>query len=151
MPPLWYLEEIWMCNTQNDRKISRVMYVCTCRVCNHDPTHWLTDFILFTNCQAIKTVVWLITIFTEKKKRGCSCWISPYILSRGKCVSEAVSYTHLDVYKRQLEGRPIAWKESMKYLGVRLDRRLSFNAHVTDTLNKARGVRAKIFPPGFAH
>ena len=31
-------------------------------------------------------------------------------------------------------------------MGVRLDRRLSFNAHVTDTLNKARGVRAKIFP-----
>ena len=33
-----------------------------------------------------------------------------------------------------------------RYLGVRLDRRLCFNAHVTETLAKARGVRAKLSP-----
>ena len=32
----------------------------------------------------------------------------------------------------------------MKYLGVRLDRRLCFNAPVTETLAKARGVRPKL-------
>ena len=43
-----------------------------------------------------------------------------------------------------LEGRPINWTATVKYLGVRLDRHLNFNAHVTATLSKARGVRAKI-------
>ena len=63
--------------------------------------------------------------------------------------SEAICFTRKSISRCQplsLEGRPIAYKESVKYLGVRLDRRLCFNAHVTETLAKARGVRAKIYP-----
>ena len=72
---------------------------------------------------------WRVTINTEK--------------------SEAICFTRKSISRCQplsLEGRPIAYKESVKYLGVRLDRRLCFNAHVTETLAKARGVRAKLYP-----
>ena len=34
----------------------------------------------------------------------------------------------------------------MKYLGVTLDRRLSFRAHVSNVLQRARGVKAKLYP-----
>ena len=63
--------------------------------------------------------------------------------------SEVICFTRKSISQCQplpLEGRPIAYKEAVKYLGVRLDRRLCFNAHVTDTLSKARGVRAKLYP-----
>ena len=63
--------------------------------------------------------------------------------------SEAICFTRKSTSRCQslsLEGRPIAWKESVIYLGVQLERRLSFNTHLTDNLNKARGVRDKIFP-----
>lgn len=42
-----------------------------------------------------------------------------------------------------LKQERIAWKQSVNYLGVRLDRRLTFNSHVTDIFNKARD---KLFP-----
>lgn len=45
-----------------------------------------------------------------------------------------------------LDGNPIAWKKSVKYLGVSIDSRLSFAGHVQTKLRQARGVRAKIFP-----
>lgn len=34
----------------------------------------------------------------------------------------------------------------MKYLSLRLDRRLNFSDHVTDVLVKARDIRAKLYP-----
>ena len=67
--------------------------------------------------------------FKDPCRIGCG-----RLLNSLRCPSCApVSYTHLDVYKRQA-GRPIAYKESVKYLGVRLNRRLCFNAHVTEPL-----------------
>ena len=63
--------------------------------------------------------------------------------------SEAICFTHKSISRCQslpLEGRPINWTVTVKYLGVRLDRHLNFNDHVTSTLNNARGVRAKLSP-----
>ena len=45
-----------------------------------------------------------------------------------------------------LNGSPIAWKRTVKYLGVTLDRRLCFRAHVTNVLQRARGLKAKLYP-----
>ena len=41
--------------------------------------------------------------------------------------------------------RPIAWKETVKFVCIRLDRRLCVNAHVTETIDKVRGVQPKWF------
>ena len=41
---------------------------------------------------------------------------------------------------------PHRMERSMKYLRVTLDRRLSFATHVSQSLQHARGVRAKLFP-----
>ena len=45
-----------------------------------------------------------------------------------------------------LEGSPFLWKRSVKYLGVTVDRRLSFANHVSQSLQCARGVKPKMYP-----
>ena len=45
-----------------------------------------------------------------------------------------------------LEGTPIEWKRSVENLGVTLDRGLSFANHVSQSLQRARGVRGKLYP-----
>ena len=39
----------------------------------------------------------------------------------------------------------ITWKWSVKYFGVTLNQHLSFTVHVSQCLQKARGVKAKLF------
>lgn len=59
--------------------------------------------------------------------------------------SEAICFTRKSMSRCEslfLEERPVTWKETVKYLGVQLDRRLCFNAHVTETLDDARDVRS---------
>ena len=45
-----------------------------------------------------------------------------------------------------LDGKPVTWKKSMKYLGVTTDSHLSFTDHVQSKLQQVHSVRAKIFP-----
>ena len=76
-------------------------------------------------------------------------WLRKWRVAINTEKSEAICFTHKSISRCRslsLEGRPINWTATVKYLGVRLDRRLNFNAHVTATLNKARGVRAKLSP-----
>lgn len=40
----------------------------------------------------------------------------------------------------------IPWTNSIKYLGVTINRKLKFNKHVDSTVKKANGVRAKLYP-----
>ena len=64
---------------------------------------------------------WRVTINTEK--------------------SEAICFTRKSIFRCKsfcFEGRLIAWRETVKYLGVQPDRRQFFNTHL-ETLDKSRG------------
>lgn len=43
-------------------------------------------------------------------------------------------------------GHQIPWSKSAKYLGVKLDRFLSFNEHVAETVKKATRIRGMLYP-----
>lgn len=45
-----------------------------------------------------------------------------------------------------MEGRPIPWRDDVKYLGVKLDKRLNFHAHVDYALSKGRMIAGHLNP-----
>jgi hypothetical protein len=44
------------------------------------------------------------------------------------------------------QGKDIEWKNSVKYLGVHLDRKLTFSHHITQAANKGRAAIACLYP-----
>lgn len=48
--------------------------------------------------------------------------------------------------KLKLQGQVIEWSAHAKYLGVTLDQRLNMNEHIKNTVQKARGARAALYP-----
>lgn len=58
--------------------------------------------------------------------------------------TEVIAFTHSRVMKKRLKENPLKfrnasfeWKDSVKYLGVRLDQRLSFRPHIDEVVKKA--------------
>lgn len=51
-----------------------------------------------------------------------------------------------DVLPIHLNGHSIPWQTSVRYLGVSLDSRLTLAKHAKLTYNKARGIRAALYP-----
>jgi len=49
-------------------------------------------------------------------------------------------------YHLNLNGHQIPWSPTSKYLGVTLDRNLTFSAHVKSTVKKATAVRGMLYP-----
>ena len=70
----------------------------------------------------------------------------------------AVSYTHLDVYKRQRDSCPpvtldncqLPQKEDVKYLGIYLDRRLTWRKHII-TKNKQLRLQYRQMSISYTH
>lgn len=46
----------------------------------------------------------------------------------------------------RVHNQDVHWSNSVKYLGIRLDSKLTFTKHVNDTYNKARRIRAVLYP-----
>jgi len=72
---------------------------------------------------------WRLTINTEK---------TVTILFSDKSVS--------DIEPIQINGQNINWQKSVNYLGVKLDSKLTFNQHIMESTNKARRIRAALYP-----
>lgn len=45
-----------------------------------------------------------------------------------------------------IDGNPIPWERTVKYLGVVLDDRMSFGPHIREAVNKARGALNSLYP-----
>ena len=61
-------------------------------------------------------------------------WLRKWRMAINAEKSEAIAFSRKFTSRCQslsLEGSPIEWKRSVKYLGVTLDRHLSFTAHVS--------------------
>lgn len=48
--------------------------------------------------------------------------------------------------KIKINGQFIEWSDSVKYLRVTLDSKLNFSKHINNTYNKARRIRAALYP-----
>lgn len=46
----------------------------------------------------------------------------------------------------RVQNQDVHWSNSVKYLGVRFDSKLTFAKHANDTYNKARRIRAALYP-----
>jgi len=52
----------------------------------------------------------------------------------------------LDIEPIQINGQNIKWQKSVKYLGVKLDSKLTFNQHIIESTTKAHRIRAALYP-----
>lgn len=64
----------------------------------------------------------------------------------GKTAALLVSRRVRMPQKLHLQGQPIEWKNSVKYLGVEIDKRLTMNAQTENAIRQARAARAKLRP-----
>jgi len=49
-----------------------------------------------------------------------------------------------DIEPIQINGQNISWQNSVKYLGVKLDSKLTFNQHINESITKAHRIRAAL-------
>lgn len=75
-------------------------------------------------------------------------WLHKWKLTLNACKTEAIKFGRHFKNTEQLEihGNLIPWRNNIKYLGLRLDKNLSFNMHTNAIATKARGVRAAFYP-----
>lgn len=95
--------------------------------------------------------IWHASTVIERQLASLLDWLKKWRVAINTDKSVAVCFTRKSTSKFQSLSveLPRFWDPMVligEDLGVQLYRRLNFNEHVTQTLNMARGVRAKIFP-----
>lgn len=102
-----------------------------------DAMYHYSSFSLRHECSATKAARFTIRLAT-KVARG-----NQHGENRGNLFYTQV---HFQMPPLTLEGKPIAYKSMVKYLGVQIGQHLNFNDLLTETFKKARSVRAKLYP-----
>lgn len=76
-------------------------------------------------------------------------WLMKWRVAVNTDKTEAIRFTQTRTTPKthlSLNNSPIAWKKQVRYLGVTLDSRLKFNAHVKQIIGRARYTRSKLYP-----
>lgn len=77
-----------------------------------------------------------------------SNWFDKWRLHINTSKTVAILFSHHNNHPDKLiiSGQQIPWTTSAKYLGITLDRRLSFNPHIKNTILKANRIRRSLYP-----
>jgi hypothetical protein len=76
-------------------------------------------------------------------------WFKQWRISINPSKTSAIFFTNKSTKfspKLKIQGTPINWSHSIKYLGVLIDRNLNFSAHVKFTINKTKAAGHLLFP-----
>lgn len=103
------------------------------------------DTILYTHSRNIK----ITTPILERCTTDIINYFTKWRIVTNTTKTEAVLFNkkrNRDPPPLKIHDKTITWKKETKYLGVWLDKRLTFNKHLTETRQKVRGISARLYP-----
>lgn len=85
----------------------------------------------------------------QKQLDLAETWMKRWRLKLNIGKTEAILFGALPKQKTKkikIQNQPIEWKQKIKYLGITIDHNLKMHHHATNAINKAKGVRAALYP-----
>ena len=85
----------------------------------------------------------------QRKMDETMLWIDKWRLKLNIDKTETIIFgSRQNKHLRQIKikNQAVKWKNQIKYLGVAMDTKLTMNGHLKTTIQKAKGVRASLYP-----
>lgn len=103
--------------------------------------------MIYATARSNRNLAFALTSHLKK----ITTWMNDWRIKINVDKTEAIMFTlrrkpSYDKYKVKIFNKPIKWSEDVKYLGVILDKRLTFSKHTHTQINKFRAARKILYP-----
>lgn len=102
------------------------------------------DTVIYSSKKSMKLAYKHVQSELNQLSTWCSSW--KIQINTGKCEAIAFSRKRKLPSPLHINQTPLPWQTSVRYLGITLDRTLTFTSHTTQALTKGRALLSKLYP-----